>query len=92
MAKDMDPEMIRKIDGVLDRVKEPGSNLSVAELGIIQKLRYNESKRALYIFPNTYRSRKACCNIITKLIESDVMNRVKSELKREFPELAVRFV
>ena len=44
MEKSMDPEMIRKIDSVLDRVKEPESNLSVAELGIIQKLRYNESK------------------------------------------------
>jgi metal-sulfur cluster biosynthetic enzyme len=92
MEKSMDPEMIRKIDSVLDRVKEPESNLSVAELGIIQKLRYNESKRALYIFANTYGSRKACCYLITKLIESDVMNRVKNELKKEFPELAIRFV
>jgi metal-sulfur cluster biosynthetic enzyme len=92
MEKSMDSEMIRKIDSVLDRVKEPESNLSVGELGIIQKFRYNESKRALYIFANTYSSRKACCYLITKLIESDVMNRVKNELKREFPELAIKFV
>ncbi len=92
MEKSMDSEMIRKIDSVLDRVKEPESNLSVAELGIIRKLRYNESKRALYIFANTYSSRKACCYLITKLIESDVMNRVKNELEKEFPELAIRFV
>lgn len=88
----MDPEMIRKIDNVLGSVKEPESNLSVAELGIIQKFRYNEARRALYIFANTYSSRKACCYLITKLIESDVMNRVKNELKKEFPELTIRFV
>lgn len=92
MEKTMDPEMIRKIDTVLNRVKEPESNLSVGELGIIQKFRYNENKRALYIFANTYSSRKACCYLITKLIESEVMNRVKNELKKEFPNLAIRFV
>lgn len=92
MEKAMAPEMIRKIDTVLDRVKEPESNLSVGELGIIQKFRYNENKWALYIFANTYSSRKACCFLITKLIESEVMNRVKNELKKEFPDLAIRFV
>ncbi len=92
MEKTMDPEMIRKIDTVLNKVKEPESNLSVGEMGIIQKFRYNENKRALYIFANTYSSRKACCYLITKLIESEVMNRVKKELKKEFPDLAIRFV
>jgi len=92
MEKAMDREMIRKIDTVLDRVKEPESNLSVGELGIIQKFRYNKNKRSLYIFANTYSSRKACCFLITKLIESEVMNRVKNELKKEFPDLAIRFV
>ena len=92
MEKTMDSEMIRKIDSVLERVKEPESNLAVGELGIIQKFRYNQHKRALYIFANTYGSRKACCYLITKLIESDVMNRVKNELKKEFPELTIRFV
>jgi metal-sulfur cluster biosynthetic enzyme len=92
MEKTMDPEMIRKIDNVLDRVKEPESNLSVAQLGIVRKFRHNENKRSLYIFANTYGSRKACCYLITKLIESEVMNRVKNELKKEFPDLAIRFV
>jgi len=90
--KTMDSEMIRKIDKVLDRVKEPETNLSIGELGIIQKFRYNENKRALYIFAKTYTSRKACCFLITKLIESEVMNRVKNELKKEFPDLAITFV
>jgi metal-sulfur cluster biosynthetic enzyme len=88
----MDPEMIRKIDSVLERVKEPESNLSVGELGIIQKFRYNENKRALYVFANTYGTPKACCFVITKLIEAEVMKRVKNELKKEFPELAINFV
>lgn len=91
MEKTMDPEMIRKIDNVLARVREPESNLPVGELGIIQKFRYNKHKRALYIFANTYGSKKACCYLITKLIESKVMTSVKSELQKEFPELTVRF-
>ncbi len=90
--KTMDPDMIRKIDNVLDRVKEPESNLSVAELGIVRKFRYNESRRSLYIFTENYGSPKACCYLITKLLESETLSRLKKELKTEFPDLAVRFV
>ena len=90
--KTMDPDMIRKIDGVLDRVKEPESNLSVAELGIVKKFRYNESRRSLYIFADTYGSHKACCYLITKLLESETLSRLKKELQSEFPDLAIRFV
>ncbi len=92
MEKTMDPEMIRKIDSVLARVKEPETNVPVGDLGIIRKFRYNEHKRTLYIYPNTYHGGKACCFLITKLIECEVMNRVQSELKKEFPELVIRFV
>jgi hypothetical protein len=92
MEKTMDTEMIRKIDSVLDRVKELTSNLSVGELGIVRKFRYNESKRCLYIYANTYHSRRACCFVMTKLLESEIFSRLKSALQEEFPELAISFV
>jgi len=40
----MDEEMKRKIDGVLERVKEPESGLSIAELGLVTKLRYTDPR------------------------------------------------
>ncbi len=92
MERTLDQEMIKKIDSVLERVKEPESNCSVGDMGMIKKFRYNKNKRALYIYANTYSSKKACCYLITKLIESDVMTRVQKELKKEFPDLSVTFV
>jgi len=44
----MNTEMIRKIDAVLERVKEPESGLSIAQLGLVAKLRYNPTKKKLY--------------------------------------------
>ncbi len=92
MEKTLEKDMIKKIDSVLERVKEPESNCSVGEMGMIKKFRYNKNKRALYIYANTYGSKKACCYIITKLIESDVMTRIQKELQKEFPDLSVKFV
>ncbi len=92
MERSLDKKMIKKIDSVLARVKEPESNCSVGEMGMIKKFRYNKNRRTLYIYANTYSSRRACCYLIAKLIESDVMTQVQSELKKEFPDLSVRFV
>ena len=38
-------EMARKIDVVLERVKEPESNLSIAQLGLVKRVRYNEEHK-----------------------------------------------
>ena len=92
MQRSMDKEMIRKIDSVLDRVKEPESNLSVGQLGLVKKFRYNGKKRALYVYTEGYSAHKACCFLITKLIETKVMEELERELKKEFPDLVIRFV
>ncbi len=92
MQRSMDKEMIKKIDSVLDRVKEPESNLSVGQLGLVKKFRYNETKRTLYVYADTYATHKPCCFLITKLIEIKLMSELENELKKEFPNLAIRFV
>ena len=46
----MDPNMARKIQFVLDRVKDPQSDLSVDRLGLVKRVRYNEEKKEMYIF------------------------------------------
>ncbi|RLB40151.1 MAG: hypothetical protein DRH12_10485 [Deltaproteobacteria bacterium] len=92
MEKVMEKWMIRKLDSVLDRVKEPESNLTVGQLGLVKKFRYNETKRALYVYIDTYATHKACCLVITKLIETRVMEDLRKELEKEFPDLAIRFV
>lgn len=70
--------MTRKIDSVLDRVKYPESNLPIAQLGVVKRLRYNEEKKALYIFTDFYNHLPKCvtCAAIAKAsgvtLDSDV--------------------
>ncbi len=46
----MNPEMIRKIDAILARIKDPERGLSLDRLGVITRVRYNEMEREMYLF------------------------------------------
>jgi len=89
---DMDKEMIKRIDAVLERVKDPESMLSMAELGWVQKVRYNERNKKLYVFTNSLGPGKKCCTVIAGLLLSSTVKSLTKELEKEFPDLAVEFV
>ena len=86
--------MIRKIDSVLDRVKDPESNLPVARLGVVKRVRYNEEKNALYIFTDFYSHLPKCvtCAAIASTIASTITRDLKAEFQTEFPDLSIEFV
>ena len=89
----MDTEITRKIDAVLERVKEPESGLSVAQLGLVERLRYNEKDKKLSVFtcfikPNHH----YCCTVLQGLLISGVLNALTEEFQKEFPDLSVEFV
>ncbi len=91
MAK-MDPGMIRKIDAVLERVREPEGGLPVRDIGLIQRLRYVPEEGKLKVFVNLVANPKACCFLITGAIEMNVVSNLKTELEKEFPELEIEVV
>jgi metal-sulfur cluster biosynthetic enzyme len=88
----MDSEMINKIDAVLDRVMEPESNLSIAQLGLVKKLRYVENKKTLYIFTRDPTAPPACCTIIANLLQTTISEKLIQEFQIEFPDLTIEFV
>ena len=89
----MNTEMTRKIDAVLERVKEPESGLSIAQLGLVAKLRYNPTRKKLYIFTSTIRhNRKQCCTVSQGLLIYGTLNSLTEEFRKEFPDLAVEVV
>lgn len=90
----IDPEMAKKIDSVLERVKDPESGLSVARLGIVQKVRYNEEKKEMYIFTDFLSHRPKCltCAGIAMAIMSTIRTSLEGEFKKEFPHLVIKFV
>ena len=89
----MMPEMKQKIDAVLDHVKEPTTGLSIAQLGLVRRLRYIESKKKLVVFFSTTQPHvPKCCKIIQGLLLSDLLHDLTEEFNKEFPELAIEIV
>ncbi len=90
----MDEEMKRKIDAVLDRVKDPESDLPISRLGVITRLRYNEEKKELYVFSDFLSHMPGCltCVGIAATVIDGIKRRLRSELEAEFPQLSIVFV
>jgi metal-sulfur cluster biosynthetic enzyme len=90
----MSPEMIRKIDAVLEKIKDPESGLPVAQLGLIRRVRYSEKDKRFYIFTDAYRHLPHCvtCAAIAQTIIATIARDVTAEFQKEFPDLTVEFV
>jgi metal-sulfur cluster biosynthetic enzyme len=85
----MDPEMVRRIDTVLDAVKDAESGLSVAQIGLVRRLRYSEGAKKLLVFTNPLGGTHGCCTLIALSLLEDVLGRLLKELGKEFPDLTV---
>ncbi len=88
----MDPGMIRKIDAVLERVREPEGGMPVRDTGLVQRFRYLPEEGKLRVFVNPVANPKACCFLITRAIEVSILDQLKAELDKEFPELEIELV
>jgi metal-sulfur cluster biosynthetic enzyme len=90
----MDPEMKRKIDLVLERVKEPETRLSVLDLGLVRKVSYGESEKKLLVVVDNPEARQKCfCSgMVTAVVRRGLMRDLTAEFGREFPDLAVEVV
>jgi len=90
----MKAEMTQKIDMVLDRVKDPESDLSVAELGLVKKVRYSEEQNLLYVFTDFVSRQPGCvtCSGIAMAISATILKNLETEFQKEFPDLTIEFV
>jgi metal-sulfur cluster biosynthetic enzyme len=90
----MEPRMIARIEAVLARVKDPGSDLPVACLGLVRKVRYNAAGKKLYVFANQYPPFPKClsCLILDLGISSSLWRDLQREFAGEFPDLEIEWV
>jgi metal-sulfur cluster biosynthetic enzyme len=89
----MDSAMKEKIERVLDSVKEPETGLSMAQLGFVQRVRYNPDKKKLIVFSSNLKpNHKFCCNVIQGLLLSSTVSSLTEAFQKEFPDLAVEVV
>ncbi len=92
--KTMDPEMIRRIDALLDRVKDPVSGLSVSQLGVVKRVRYSEESNTLYVFTDFQSHLPNCrsCSLIARDVAERIARDLIVEFHLDFPGLDVIFV
>jgi metal-sulfur cluster biosynthetic enzyme len=90
----VNPEMINKIDAVLDRVKDPESGLPVSQLGLIKRVRFSDAKKILYVFTDFQSHMPHCgaCTAVAGLVVERIVRDLAVEFHAEFPDLDVEFV
>lgn len=81
--------MKKKLDTVLDRVKEPESGLSVSQLGLVERFRFIEKDRRLIVFKSRIRSSKGCCTVVANMLLHSTLKSLTQELETEFPDLRI---
>lgn len=81
--------MKNKIDAVLDRVKDPESNLSAAQMGLVERLRYLEKQQKLVVFTRQPDGPPACCMLIAKMLQTAIADQLIGEFEKEFPNLTI---
>lgn len=92
MENKMDESMRKELDAVLDRVKEPESGLSVGDIGLVQKFRYVDGKKTLYVYRNSILPSKGCCTLISNMLLETTQKELLDELRKSFPKLTVEMV
>ena len=81
--------MKEKLQSVLERVKDPETNVAISELGLVERFRYYPEQKKLSVFLNPVRPGKVCCSIISSLLLTSTLKNLMNELQKEFPDFAV---
>ena len=84
--------MTGRIDTVLDKVKEPETRMSVAQLGLVRKLRYSESQKRLLIFTNPVKPSPPCCSIVAGLLHRKTTQSLVDGFQKEFPDFSIEMI
>ena len=83
----MDPEMQKKIDAILARVKEPETLSSVGDLNLVKRVRYSTSENAFEIFLDIDNPRTSCfvCGVVTATIQRTLERELREAFEQDFP-------
>lgn len=87
----MNDKMNSRLQQILDCTREPVNNQSVAELGLVQRIRYDRAGRRLIVFFHAPRYQRICCAMINGMVLHSTKKILAENLRKEFPDLAVEF-
>ena len=89
-----DPRVQEKIDQLLDRVKDPESGLSIADIGLVRRIRGSDEHHLIYLdvpFDNHTPGCLACAGIAMAIVAS-IRRELKEAFEGEFPGYTVEFI
>lgn len=82
------------IDETLDGVKDPESGLSIADLGLVRRVRVSDQGRIVYLdvpFDNHTPGCLACAGIAMTIVLG-IRRDLKAAFEKAFPGYAVEFI
>jgi len=87
----MDPEVRKKIDAALSRVKEPQSEVPIVDLGLVGNVRYSAEQNAIEVTLAIGYPPGQCpaCLAINGVVKQGIMRRVSEEFQKEFPGFSI---
>ena len=88
----MNEQMKKTLQSILERVKDPETDLSVAQLGLVQKIRYVKESKKLLVFLTFIRPGPVCCSLLSGMVLSAVKKSLRGELEHAFPEMTVEYI
>ncbi|HCM25292.1 MAG: hypothetical protein A2Z99_04930 [Treponema sp. GWB1_62_6] len=90
--KELDLSVRQKFDSVLDRLKEPQSELSFAELGLVKKISYHEPEKTIVAYLDVLTPRLECmaCSAVNGFVLGTLERDLKVALEAEFPGWIVK--
>ena len=90
----MDKEISDRFDRVLEEVKDPESSLSLSDLGVVKRFRYDEVGKKIYVFTDFGSHRSGCltCAGITMVLENSISRDIADALKTSFPGFTIEIL
>ena len=87
----MDPEIKKKIDTALARVKEPQSDVPIVDLGLVSNIRYSEKDKTIQLTLAIGYPAGQCpaCLAVNDVVGMGITRRVKEEFQKEFPDFTI---
>jgi metal-sulfur cluster biosynthetic enzyme len=85
---ELDRSISDKFDAILANVKEPQSELSVADLGLVSKLTYFAKDKTIVAHMNFAPAAGAecpACSLINDMMKSSIERDLKAAILEEFP-------
>lgn len=91
---ELDASVKAKFDAVLAEVKEPQSELSLSELGIVKKFSYHAPEKTIVVHMNFGTPSYECpaCYAVNEFVISGIERDLKASLENQFPGWTIRFV